>query len=261
MAAVLPDLSPTQWLCVALAAGFVGLSKTGLPGAGVVIVPLMAVAFSGRSSPGALLPMLLFGDLFAVGWYRRHTRWPILVGLAPWVMLGVIAGAATLWWVGASAKLARAVERLIAVLVLAMVALHLLRRRLGESFKPHSLFGRALAGGAAGYATTVSNAAGPVTNMYLAAADIPKEEFMGTAAWFYLILNFLKIPLFLWLTWLQPQAPMITGSSLALNALAVPAILCGVFVGRVLFRRLSQAWFEDLVIGLATLTCLYLLLR
>ncbi|MCX7798806.1 MAG: sulfite exporter TauE/SafE family protein [Fimbriimonadales bacterium] len=258
---MLPDLSAGQWLCVLLAAAFVGLSKTGVPGAGVVIVPLMAVAFSGRSSPGALLPMLLVGDLFAVGWYRRHTRWPILAGLAPWVLLGVAAGAATLWWMGASAGLSRAVERLIALLVLAMVALHLLRRRLGDRLQPHSLAGRALAGGAAGYATTVSNAAGPVTNLYLAAAGIPKEEFMGTAAWFYLLFNLLKVPLFAWLSWLQPQAPMITASSLAMNALAAPAILVGALLGRAVFRRLSQAWFEDLVIGLATATCVYLLLR
>lgn len=258
---MLPPLSPLQWVCVLVAAAFVGLSKTGVPGAGVVIVPLMAVAFSGRSSPGALLPMLLFGDLFAVAWYRRHARWPILLGLAPWVVVGVAAGAGTLWWMGTSPALARGVERLIAALVLGMVAIHLLRGRLGDRLQPHSLGGRILAGVAAGYATTVSNAAGPVTNLYLASARIPKEEFMGTAAWFYLIFNLLKLPIFAMLTALQPQAPMVTRSSLAMNALAVPAILIGCYAGRAIFRRLSQAWFEDLVIGLATITCLYLLLR
>ncbi|MEJ5169628.1 MAG: sulfite exporter TauE/SafE family protein [Fimbriimonadales bacterium] len=258
---MLPPLTPLQWVCVLAAAAFVGLSKTGVPGAGVVIVPLMAVAFSGRSSPGALLPMLLFGDLFAVAWYRRHARWPILVGLAPWVVLGVAAGAGTLWWMGTSPAFSRAVERLIAALVLAMVALHLLRGRMGDRLQQHSLGGRILSGVAAGYATTVSNAAGPVTNLYLASARIPKEEFMGTAAWFYLIFNLLKLPIFGLLTALQPTAPMVTASSLTMNLIAVPAILAGCYAGRAVFQRLSQAWFEDLVIGLATITCIYLLFR
>jgi hypothetical protein len=54
----------------------VGFSKTGIAGLGMLIVPLMANVFAGKASAGALLPMLLFGDVFAVAWYRRHAQWP-----------------------------------------------------------------------------------------------------------------------------------------------------------------------------------------
>lgn len=257
----MPELTLAQWLLALLAAAFVGVSKTGLPGAGVVVVPLMAAVFAGRLSPGALLPMLIVGDLFAVAWYRRHTQWPLLVGLVPWVLGGIAVGTWALWTMGQSPELARTVERTIAVLVLAMIGVHLARKRLGERFQPTSALGRVVTGSLAGFSTTVSNAAGPLTNMYLASAKIPKEQFMGTAAWFYLTFNLVKVPVFVGLTVLQPHAPMITDETLLFNLCMVPAIVCGVFVGRWLLHRIAQDFFEGTVILLAGVTCLYLLFR
>ena len=76
---------PWQWVLLVLGAVAAGFSKTGIPGIGILIVPLMAIVFGGRLSVGATLPLLIFGDIFAVLWYRQHARWDNLRSLFPWV--------------------------------------------------------------------------------------------------------------------------------------------------------------------------------
>ena len=80
-----------------LAALMVGITKTGIPGIGILVVPLMALVFGGRLSVGATLPLLIFGDIFAVLWYRRHARWDNLRSLFPWVITGILVGVGLLW--------------------------------------------------------------------------------------------------------------------------------------------------------------------
>ena len=66
------DLNTLAWGLAVLCALLVGFAKSGLPAAGVIIVPLMANIFPAGMSRGILLPMLIVGDLFAIGYYRRH---------------------------------------------------------------------------------------------------------------------------------------------------------------------------------------------
>ncbi|MDW8290946.1 MAG: TSUP family transporter, partial [Armatimonadota bacterium] len=118
-----------QLLFGTVAAFLVGVSKTGVPGIGILVVPLMASAFGGRASVGAMLPMLIVGDLFAVRWYRQHTQWNRLKELVPWVIIGMALGAAALWWLGEASVQRDLLEPLIGVLVLVMLAIHLLCQR------------------------------------------------------------------------------------------------------------------------------------
>ena len=69
-----------------------GITKTGIPGLGPVIVPLMASVFPARASTGVLLPLLIAADVFAVVRYRRHAVWRHLVRMLPWTLGGVVAG-------------------------------------------------------------------------------------------------------------------------------------------------------------------------
>ena len=89
-------LTPAQWLLGSLAALLIGFSKTGLPSAGILAVPLMALVFQGRVAVGTTVLLLIVADLFAVGWYRRYTRWDKLWQLMPWVVLGMLTGVITL---------------------------------------------------------------------------------------------------------------------------------------------------------------------
>src|SRR5262245_42290503 len=93
----LPPLAPWQWLLGALCAFRVGVAKTGVPGLGIFVVPLMALTVGdARRSAGWLLPLLCAADVFAVAYYRRHAQTTRLVSLAPWVAAGMIGGALAL---------------------------------------------------------------------------------------------------------------------------------------------------------------------
>ncbi|NUQ65319.1 MAG: hypothetical protein HUU20_22865 [Pirellulales bacterium] len=78
-----PALS--SWLLAVTAAVLVGLSKTGMPGVAIPAVWLMVEAFEGdaKAAVGAILPVLLVGDVFAVAYYRRHAQWDRLWRLFP----------------------------------------------------------------------------------------------------------------------------------------------------------------------------------
>src|SRR3712207_5679162 len=93
----MPELAWWQWALGTAAAFFVGVAKTGVPGLGILVVPLMVLAVGdARQSAGWLLPLLCTADLFAVVYYRRHAQTRRLFYLAPWVLVGMAGGAAAL---------------------------------------------------------------------------------------------------------------------------------------------------------------------
>jgi uncharacterized membrane protein YfcA len=260
----LTALDPQQWILAAIAAIVLGIGKTGLPGITIVGVPLMATAFGGKDSVGILLPMLIVADCFAVAWYRRHARWDRLWRLFPWVLPGFALGALVLWAVeglvvaGMSGQ--ALFKPLIGFIVLSMLGLNLARRRWGERLTPHHPASIGATGTAAGAATTLANAAGPIMAIYLAAMRLPKEQFMGTNAWFFLLVNLSKVPIYVALTVVQPESPMFTAQTLLFDLCMVPLIVCGVFVGRWLLPRISQRAFDLAILALAALAALRLLL-
>jgi hypothetical protein len=245
------DLRPDQWALALSAALIVGTSKTGVPGVGILVVPILAEAFGGRHSIGVMLPMLICGDIFAVTWYRRHAQWDQLVKLLPWVVFGMIPGTIVLIKTGQGAK--DFMNVILGVMVLAMIALQLLRGYLGDRLTPTSRVGVAATGTAAGFATTVSNAAGPIMQMFLTALKLPKEQFMGTIAWYFFLINVAKFPVYVALSIFIPDKPIVTWSSLGLNLAVAPAIVGGAFFGKWLLPRIPQKWFEIVIIALAAL--------
>ncbi|GIV18555.1 MAG: anion permease [Armatimonadota bacterium] len=245
----------------AVAAFLIGVSKTGVPGIGILVVPLLAAAFGGRASVGTMLPMLIVGDLFAVKWYRQHTQWSRLIELIPWVVVGMALGALALWRLGEAKGGKDLLEPLIGALVLVMLAIHLLRQRWGDRLTPHSSIGVASTGTAAGFATTVSNAAGPIMGIYLTSLQLPKEQFMGTSAWYYFAVNQSKLPIFIGLSLLNPARPIITAHSLLLNLVVIPVIVAGVYAGRWLLPRIPQRLFDSVVLVLAAAAAVKLIIR
>ncbi|MHB1001057.1 MAG: sulfite exporter TauE/SafE family protein [Armatimonadota bacterium] len=245
------NLEIWQWLLGAAAALLVGISKTGIPGAGILVVPLLAVTFGGRPSIGIMLPMLIFADCFAVAWYRRHAQWDKLIGLLPWVVIGLAAGGFALWATGKAGTGKDYLNIVIGSLVLIMLALYFLQGKLGDQLTPTSKIGMASTGISAGFATMVSNAAGPVMQIYMAAHKMPKEQFMGTIAWYFFIINLSKLPVYAALSINNPQKPIITWESLKFNLMITPIILVGVFIGKWLLPRIPQKAFDLVVLILA----------
>jgi hypothetical protein len=232
----------------ALAAVLVGLSKTGVPGAAIPAVLLVAEAFAGEEnlSVGALLPMLLAGDCFAVGYYRRHAQWNRLGRLLPYVALGMIPGAAVLKYVNHGQF-----RLILGWLVLVLLGLEICRRRFNWTDVPRRWWFVATMGVLAGFGTTVGNAAGPVMGIYLISQGLRKEQFMGTAAWFFFIVNTGKLPIY-------ASLGRITPATLQFDLIMIPVVVIGALLGRRLFSVIPQRIFDPLVLALAGIAALRL---
>lgn len=236
------DLTTGAWVMAICAALSVGVSKAGFGGVGVIQVYLMAELF-GKSSVGILLPMLVVADLMVFPAYRRHGSWPPVWRLLSPALVGMTGGFFLLDWMPESFA-----KPLIGGIILTMAALQLARKWKPESF---ALFAESKSYGAgagvvAGFATMVANAAGPVFQLFLISRKIPKMELVGIGVRFFLLINLIKLPL-------TGGLGMTTGDSLLFNLKLVPAIFAGVLVGKWMLVRVSQVWFERIVVGFAIL--------
>jgi len=255
------SITPLQWLIGILAAIFIGFSKTGVPGVGIVVVPFMALIFPGRISVGTTGLLLLAADVFAVAWYRQHTRWDKLTQLMPWVVVGMLAGFVMLFFLGEDARGQDSLNKVIGALVLVMIGVYVLRLRFGDQLRPTSQVGLISTGASAGFSTMVSNAAGPIMSIYMTSLGLPKMEFMGTSAWYYLIFNATKIPLYILLTVLNPARPMFSRDGVVFDVAMLPMIVIGVFLGRWMLPRLSQTLFNVFALSLSAVAAIRLLLQ
>ena len=96
------DLSTLQWLALAVGAVMIGVSKTGIPGIGILAIVLIAGVVPARASTGLVLPMLILADIFAVTYYRRHAVWRHLTRMLPFAVAGVLAG--SLAWAASTTR-------------------------------------------------------------------------------------------------------------------------------------------------------------
>lgn len=245
-----------EFAALAFAALLVGFSKTAVSGANTVSLAIFAAVLPARASTGVLLPVLIAGDVLAVLTYRRHAHWPTLWRLFPAVAVGVVAG--TLFLVWADDEIVRTS---IGAILLLMAGVTVWRRRTAETEdEPDSVAtpaGRVKArsyGVLGGFTTMVANAGGPVMSMYLLSAGFRKLGFLGTSAFFFLIVNVSKVPF-------SAGLGLIDGHSLLLDAALVAFVVPGAFIGKWAVNRINQRLFEQLVIGATVVGGLQLLLR
>jgi len=188
------ELELWQYGLIALGAFLVGLGKGGLPGVGNLTVVLMAIALPAKDSVGVLLPILISADIIAVLVYRRHAMWSYIIKLAPSMFAGLVLG-----YLVFSRVDDQQVRLMIGAILLSMTAVHFLRKWLrrkseGEDTMPHHPLFIGATGIIGGFATMVANAAGPVAALYFIASGLPKYAYIGTSAWFFLIVNCVKVP-------------------------------------------------------------------
>jgi len=227
----------------------IGMSKTGISGVGLMVVPLLANAFGGRPSVGLLLPILIFADVFAVTWYNRHAQWKHILRLLPWAFAGIIT--ATI--VGKSIS-DQNFNRLLALLVIGGITILVWRDIRSNKMKiPQSRWFAGGMGLLGGFSTMIGNAAGPVMALYLLSMRLPKNSYIGTGAWFFFIVNLSKVPLHIW-SW-----ETITIKSFTLDVLMIPAITAGAFLGIWLVRLLPEKIYRIIVIATTLLSALLLI--
>lgn len=242
------SLSPVEWGLVILCAMLVGMSKTGVMGAGLIVIPILAGVFGGKLSTGFLLPMLSVADIFAVRYYNRHAQWPFLVKLLPWTLGGIALGV----WFG-DAISDQQFKTTIGIIIFICLGLMIWRDLQKNTLAiPSHWWISALTGLVGGFATMIGNAAAPIMAIYLLSMRLPKNDYIGTAAWLFLIINLLKIPLhvFIWHT--------ITLDSIKLNAMMIPAIALGAIVGFRVVRILPERAYRIFLIVSTAVSAFFL---
>jgi len=183
--------SDIQWILIIIAAFLVGIEKTGINGATMLIIPVLASAFGGKVSAGIILTLMLTGDVFAISFYRKHADWSNIKKLLPWTMAGLLLGLAVGTYINDALF-----KELIAILVIICLILLIITGKKGNGpIISKSTVLSAVAGIAAGFSTMIGNAGGPIFSIYLLARGFKKFDFMGTAAWFFMIVNLTKLPL------------------------------------------------------------------
>jgi len=241
-----------QWALGALGAFLVGLSKTGIPGLGILNVAIFALVFPARESVGLVLVILICGDIVAVSTYRRDASWPHLIRLFPWAALGIVAGYFALGRVDDLQM-----RHLIGAILVGLVIFQYIRTRRppvsNEEAQPVRPWLAPITGVTAGFTTMVANAAGPVMVLYLLAMRLPKILFIGTAAWYFLLLNLFKTPF-------SASLGLINPASLGVSLLLGPFAMLGALVGRPIVEHLNQRLFELIALAL-TLVAAILMLR
>ena len=245
----LPELSTGHWLLVMACAILIGMSKAGIKGMGMLTIPIMAAVFGGKPSAGLLLPILSFADFFAVSYYNRDANWKYVWQLIPAAVVGV--GIAV--WVGQLID-DDTFKALMGWLIVGGLVLMIVleNRHLPASIVDSWWFG-AFFGILGGFMTMIGNAAGPVLAVYLLSTRIPKKSFIGTGAWFFLIINLVKWPfhIFVWET--------ITWSTFSLNVLTIPAIALGVFIGISIIKLIPEKTFRYFIIFMTFVIALRLI--
>lgn len=241
---------PWQWVLLVLGAMAAGFSKTGIPGTSIFFVAVFANLMPARQASGLVLPLLIFADLFAYFVYRKNLEWRRVGRLLPWAVAGVVAG----WLVLARVNDAQT-ARIVGAVIAVMLALHLWRKGRGtaDDAAAHApvWFGP-FAGLMAGFSTMVANAAGPVMTLYLLAMRLPKLEFLGTGAAFFLVINWIKVPF-------SAQLGLLNAPSLTLNLWLLPAVAVGALAGPWVVKRVNQAVFENVALALTAVAVVKLL--
>jgi uncharacterized membrane protein YfcA len=242
------SLSYSTLALLFLVAFFIGMAKTGVHGASMFAVPLLAIIFGGKVSAGLMLPMLIMADLFAVKYYHRHANWHFLIKLFPSAAIGVLVGT----WLGNVVD-DQVFKTIMSVIIFASLGLMLWMEKANKDKIPDYLWFALLMGFVGGVTTMVGNLAGSVMALYLLSMRLPKNEYIGTAAWFFLAINLFKVPFHLF-SWHS-----IDLNSFLLNLISLPFIALGAWAGIVIVKRIEEKYYRRLVIAMTGLASILML--
>jgi uncharacterized membrane protein YfcA len=244
------SLSTVDWILIFVCAMLIGMSKTGVPGVSMLVVPTLALIFGGKQSTGILLPILIVADIFAVVYYNRDAKWRHLLRALPWAFAGLFLAL----WIGNLVN-DEQFKRIIAITVFVSVALMIWKDYyFKKEFTPDKWWFAALMGIVGGFATMIGNVAGPIFAIYLLALHLNKKNFIGTNAWFFFIINVTKFPLQA-LVWKNIHL-----DSLAIDLLVVPTIALGAWIGIYIVKRIPENAYKWVVIAITVLSAFLILI-
>ncbi|MFT3946640.1 MAG: sulfite exporter TauE/SafE family protein [Agriterribacter sp.] len=239
-----------DWMLISLAAFFIGLSKAGLKGVDMLNITLMAVVLGSKASTGIVLPLLCFADLMAVKYYHRHVQWNHFWKLIPWMVIGVLVGVC----IGQDMDEAVFRKVMAVFIILTVMIILFLEVRKTVVIPSNKLF-VSLMGLVSGLTTMLGNLAGAFSNIYFLAMRLPKNDFIGTAAWVFLAVNYFKLPfqVFFWKN--------ITAATLKTDILLLPSLLIGFFLGIKIVTAIKDENYRKVIIVLTFIGALFIFLK
>jgi uncharacterized membrane protein YfcA len=236
---------------VATAVFLYGFSKTAMPVAGMLAGPMLAAALGATTASGFVMPLLLLADLFALARYRQHANWPLIFRLIPGVLVGFALTAILFKFADT-----HTLGRIIGVLILVSVLLEVWRRRnprTDEDGSPHRL-AVGFFGTLAGMTTMAANAGGAAMTLYLINMRVSMLAFMGTFAWFFFILNAIKVPILVGLGFLN-------GQTLLADLWFAPLIVVGALLGYAIFKKMNEKLFTNIALVLSAVASVWLIIH
>ena len=225
-------------LLLALIAAFImGISKGGVKGVGILSITLLAIIYGAKNSTGILLPLLIVGDILGVIYFKKHTKWKYLIYFLPLMLVGVIVATV----VGKDLPEAVFKQWMAGIILFSVLFMWYSESSSKKIVPENKLFGSSL-GFVAGFTTMIGNLAGPFATLFLLATKMSKNEFIGTSAWIFLIVNIFKTPfhVFSWGT--------INWATLKINLILIPAIVIGFFIGVKIVGYFSEKFFRQFLL-------------
>jgi uncharacterized protein len=237
-------------MLIGLGAFIIGLSKAGLKGIDMMNVVIMAIVFGAKESTGIVLPLLCAADVLAVLYYNRHARWSHVFKLIPWMVAGIVIG--NFLGKDMNEPVFRKIMALIIVLTVLIVVIMEIRKTI---VMPTNKLFVATMGLSAGVTTMLGNLAGAFSNLYFLAMRLPKNDFIGTAAWVFLLINFFKLPfqVFYWKN--------INGDTLYMDLLLLPVMVIGFWLGLKVVAKIKDDSYRRVVIALTLAGAIFIFLK
>ena len=239
-----------NWALICAAAFILGLAKAGLKGIDMLNVTIMAIVFGGKASTGIVLPLLCVADIFAVLYYNRHAQWNHFWKIIPWMAAGILIGV----YVGKDLNEAVFRKVMAMIIIITVVIMIGMEFRKTTTVPTHPLF-VASTGLVAGFTTMLGNLAGAFANIYFLAMRMSKNDFIGTAAWVFLVINLFKLP-FQVLYWKN-----ITSTSLQTDLVLLPALALGFWAGLKIVAKIKDDSYRKIVIVLTLIGALFIFLK
>ena len=233
-------MSEITLLNFTIAAGcafLLGVSKSGIKGIASLIVTGLALVYGARNSTGILMPLLLVGDVFAIIYYKRHVQKKYIIKLLPWMVIGVLVGV-----VGGSYVTEDLFKYGMASIIIFSVGLmYYWENKKDQNIPSHWTFGSSMCL-LAGFTTMIGNLAGAFSNIYFLAMRLPKNDFIGTAAWLFFLINSFKVPFHIW-SW-----KTINSKSILISLQLVPFVIVGLVVGVYLVKKIENDNYRKLIL-------------
>ncbi|MFQ3341543.1 MAG: putative membrane protein YfcA [Flavobacteriaceae bacterium] len=230
-------LSLFDFVIASFCSFLLGVSKSGIKGIAALIVTGFALLYDARNSTGVIMPLLLVGDVFAITYYKRHVQWKYIVKLLPWMIAGVLLGV-----LGGKFISEDIFKYGMATIIIFSVALmYYWENKKDKTIPTHWSFASSI-GIIAGFTTMIGNLAGAFSNIYFLAIRLPKNAFIGTAAWLFFLINTFKLPFHIW-SW-----KTINEVSILKSIELIPFLFIGLFFGVFIVKKIKDDNYRKLIL-------------